>query len=84
MLYEVITITAVHQRHGLYGGTHRMQGNFIPPGVVGAETIGEKLKLLAEDRSVAAVVLRINSPGGEVFAAERIRREVQALRNNFV
>ena len=51
-----------------------------PPGVVGAESISDKLKDLAEDRSVAAVVVRINSPGGEVFAAERIRREIQALR----
>jgi protease-4 len=51
-----------------------------PPGVIGAETVGDRLKALAENRNVAAVVVRINSPGGEVFAAERIRREIQALR----
>jgi len=55
-------------------------GGRQPPGVVGAESISDKLKALAEDRSVKAVVVRINSPGGEVFAAERIRREMQALR----
>lgn len=27
-----------------------------------------------------AVVLRVNSPGGEVFASEQIRREVAALK----
>lgn len=55
-------------------------GGRQPPGVVGAESISDQLKALAEDRRVEAVVVRINSPGGEVFAAERIRREIQALR----
>jgi protease-4 len=47
---------------------------------VGAETLSGKLRSLALDKSVEAVVLRINSPGGEVFASEKIRREVQALK----
>ncbi len=53
-----------------------------PQGVVGAESLTAKLRSLAEDKKVEAVVLRINSPGGEVFATERIRREVQALRES--
>ncbi|MDX1381338.1 MAG: signal peptide peptidase SppA, partial [Xanthomonadales bacterium] len=51
-----------------------------PQGVVGAVTLSEKLQALAEKRDVKAVVLRINSPGGDAFAAEKIRREIQALR----
>jgi protease-4 len=51
-----------------------------PPGVIGALTLSEKLAALADDSEVKGVVLRINSPGGEVFAAEKIRRELQALR----
>jgi len=51
-----------------------------PPGVVGAVTLSDRLRSLAEDRGVKAVVLRINSPGGDAFAAEKIRREVQALK----
>lgn len=51
-----------------------------PQGLVGAESMSEKLRAISEDRSVEAVVVRINSPGGEVFASERIRREIQALR----
>ena len=51
-----------------------------PQGMVGAMTLGERLRDVAEDSSVKAVVLRINSPGGDVFAAENIRREVQALK----
>src|SRR3546814_8341117 len=32
------------------------------------------------DEGVNAVVLRVDSPGGEVFASEQIRREVVALK----
>ena len=53
-----------------------------PNGLVGAESLTGKLRSLAEDKNVRAVVLRINSPGGEVFASEKIRREVQALRES--
>jgi protease-4 len=51
-----------------------------PQGTVGAVTLADRLRSLAEDREVKAVVLRINSPGGDAFAAEKIRREVQALK----
>jgi protease-4 len=51
-----------------------------PQGVVGAVTLSKKLRSLAEDKDVKAVVLRINSPGGDAFAAEKIRREIQALK----
>jgi protease-4 len=51
-----------------------------PQGVAGAVTLSRKLRALADDRNVEAVVLRINSPGGDVFASEKIRREVQALK----
>jgi protease-4 len=42
--------------------------------------MSDRLRSLAEDREVKAVVLRINSPGGDAFAAEKIRREIQALK----
>jgi protease-4 len=51
-----------------------------PHGIVGAETLSDELRSVAEDKNVEAVVLRINSPGGDVFASEKIRREVQALK----
>jgi protease IV len=51
-----------------------------PQGTVGAVTLSDRLRSLAEDRDVKAVVLRINSPGGDAFAAEKIRREIQALK----
>lgn len=51
-----------------------------PQGMIGAVTLAGKLRDLGGERKVKAVVLRINSPGGDAFAAEKVRREVQALR----
>lgn len=53
-----------------------------PPGMAGAETLITRLRSVAEKPDVKAVVVRLNSPGGEVFASELIRREVQALRES--
>jgi protease-4 len=51
-----------------------------PQGLIGAATLSEKLQAVSEDRDVKAVVLRVNSPGGDAFAAEKIRHEIQALK----
>ena len=51
-----------------------------PPGMVGSDTLAWQLRDAREDEAVKAVVLRIDSPGGSVFASEVIRREVAALR----
>jgi protease-4 len=50
------------------------------PGRVGGENFAALLRDLRFDDDVQAVVLRIDSPGGSMFAAERIRREVEGLR----
>jgi protease-4 len=61
-----------------------VQGEIIDgdsePGYAGAETIARQLADARIDEDVAAVLLRVDSPGGSVFASERIRREVQALQ----
>lgn len=51
-----------------------------PQGMIGAVSLSEKLRAQAEDDDVRAVVLRINSPGGDAFASEKIRRELLALK----
>jgi len=53
-----------------------------PPGRVGTETLSQRLQEVAEDEKIKAVVLRVNSPGGEVFASEKVRRDVQAVRDS--
>jgi protease-4 len=59
-------------------------GDIVPgeeaPGMIGSDTLAAELRDAAHDDAVKAVVLRIDSPGGSVFASEVIRREVAALR----
>ena len=49
-------------------------------GQAGGDTISELLDEARRDDEVAAVVLRVDSPGGSAWASELIRREVQKLR----
>jgi protease-4 len=51
-----------------------------PPGTIGGESTAELLRQARYDRAIKAVVLRVDSPGGSMFASEQILREVEALR----
>ncbi len=53
-----------------------------PAGRIGSISTAEQLRRVALDDKVAAVVLRINSPGGDAFASEVLRLEVQQLRES--
>ncbi len=53
-----------------------------PAGVIGGENTAELLHKARLDKDVKALVLRINSPGGSVFASERIYREVLAFKDS--
>ena len=59
-------------------------GDIVPgeeaPGMIGSDTLAAELRDAAHEDAIKAVVLRIDSPGGSVFASEVIRREVEALR----
>ena len=61
-----------------------VQGDIVDgdsePGVAGSETIADLLTQARLDDEVAAVLLRVDSPGGSVYASERIRREVQNVQ----
>ncbi len=51
-----------------------------PPGTVGSDSLARLLRDALHDEAIKAVVLRIDSPGGSMFASEVIRREIDALR----
>jgi protease-4 len=51
-----------------------------PPGTIGSESAVRLLRDALHDDAIKAVVLRIDSPGGSMFASEVIRREIDALR----
>src|SRR5688500_347132 len=55
-------------------------GGEQPPGTIGGESTAHLLRAARDDEQVKSVVLRVDSPGGEVFASEQIRREVVALQ----
>jgi len=59
----------------IVGGNH-------PAGRIGSISTAEQLRRAARDENVAAVVVRINSPGGDAYAAESLRLELQQVRDS--
>ncbi|MBP3975586.1 signal peptide peptidase SppA [Pseudoxanthomonas spadix] len=57
-----------------------ISGGEQPAGKIGGISTSALLREARQDEKVKAVVLRVDSPGGEVFASEQIRREVVALQ----
>jgi protease IV len=51
-----------------------------PAGMIGGESTAALIRAARQDDRTKAIVLRVNSPGGEVYAAEQIRREVELTR----
>jgi protease-4 len=50
------------------------------PGMVGGISTANLIRSVREDKSVKAVVLRVNSPGGSAYGSELIRRELELTR----
>jgi len=53
-----------------------------PPGTIGGDSTSDLLREARYDDGIKAVVLRVDSPGGSMFASEEILREVQSLRKS--
>lgn len=51
-----------------------------PSGTVGGETTATLVREARENDDIHAIVLRVDSPGGSVFASEQIYREVRAAQ----
>ncbi|HXY76060.1 MAG TPA: signal peptide peptidase SppA, partial [Steroidobacteraceae bacterium] len=51
-----------------------------PPGTIGGESTARLIREARREKDIKAVVLRVDSPGGDVLASEDIYRELQALR----
>jgi protease-4 len=83
-------LTAVRSKHALKSKSDVKVGVVVasgeildgrqPPGTIGGESTADLLREARFDTAVKAVVLRVDSPGGSMFASEQILREVQALR----
>ena len=62
-----------------------MSGNsevdpFLDARILGDESFAKTLREVREKDDVKAVILRVNSPGGDAFASDRMWREVNLLR----
>ena len=51
-----------------------------PAGRIGSISTAEQLRRVARDDKVAALVVRVNSPGGDAGASEAIRLEIEQVR----
>lgn len=61
------------------------QGEIVPGyaerGYIASEATVDRLRALAHRQDVSAVVVRIDSPGGDAASSEKIRAELQAMRD---
>lgn len=51
-----------------------------PAGSIGGDTLAQLIRQAREDKTVKALVLRVDSPGGSAFASEVIRRELEVTQ----
>ncbi len=51
-----------------------------PQGTVGGESTVDLLRRARHDPNIKAVVLRVDSPGGDAFSSELIRRQVELIK----
>jgi len=60
------------------------EGNIVggkqPAGVIGSDSLTERLRSARTNKAIKGVVLRINSGGGSAFASEIIRQEILELK----
>lgn len=69
-----------HTEIGIIVAEGNILGGRQPAGVIGSESLIERLRDARENHSIKGVVLRINSGGGSAFASEIIRQEILELK----
>lgn len=74
------TVAVITLQGAIVNGRGGPQGLPIGPSNAGGDTIAAALREVAAQESVAAIVLRVDSPGGSVTASETIWREVLRAR----
>jgi len=89
-LYEAVVFEryAARKRPLAFGDSGRdrvavitAQGNIVPgsqpPGTIGGDSLAQLIRSTADESGIGALVLRINSGGGSLFASEVIRRQLR-------
>jgi protease-4 len=70
---EAGQIGVIVARGSILDGSH-------PPGTIGGDSTAALVRSARHDERVEAIVLRVDSSGGSVFASEIIRRELELAR----
>jgi len=83
-------VVAIHSEEMLKRGSSNKVGvivaagdildGFQPAGTVGGDSTAELIRDARYDEDVKALVVRVDSPGGSMFASEEIYRELKAVR----
>lgn len=90
-LSDYIEAKGFRQEQGLFSSGNEIavvyaEGDIVDgegfPNQAGADRISRDLRDLRDDPDVAAVVLRVNSPGGSAVAAEIIQREIALIQKS--
>ncbi len=92
-LYEAVTFEryVARKRPSMLASTEgdrvaviTAQGDMLPgeqpSGTIGGDSLARLIKSTAEEDDVKAIVLRVNSGGGSMFAAEVVRQELLRVR----
>ncbi len=67
-------------RIGVIVASGDIQDGRQPPGAIGGKSLSRLILQAQMDKSIKAVVLRVDSPGGSVAASEEIYQQLEALR----
>src|ERR1019366_3954274 len=77
-----LTLHAGGEQASAFGGFGSKIGVVELEGVIlDPDTVVTQLKKFADDDSIKAIILHVNSPGGGVAASEEIYREVKRIRD---
>jgi protease IV len=77
-----LTLHAGSEQASTFGGFGSKIGVVELEGVIlDSDTVVQELKKFADDDSIKAIVIHVNSPGGGVAASEEIYREVKRIRD---
>lgn len=76
------SIALVLASGGIVSGEGSAQGGMGSEENIGSDTMVRMLRKVGEDKDIAAVVLRVDSPGGSGLASDVIWRQVQILRKS--
>jgi len=73
------TKVAIIHAQGAIAGAKSGDNPVLGGATMGSETINNEIRKVADDATIDAVVFRVDSPGGDSYASDLIRQQVERL-----